>query len=92
MSDEPKDKEENWDFVVSRYREGDVVKGHVAGTIKGGLLVDIGVKVFLPASQVDTRKPANIAELVGREIDCMILTIDESRRNIVVSRRKAIER
>ena len=91
MSDEPKDKEHNWNFVGSRYRDGDVVKGRVAGTIKGGLLVDIGVNVFLPTSQVDIRRPANFAELVGRDIECVILKIDESTRNIVVSRREAIE-
>jgi small subunit ribosomal protein S1 len=48
MSDEPTGNEENWNFVVSRFREGDVVKGRVAGAVRGGLLVDIGVKVFLP--------------------------------------------
>ena len=46
-----------WEMVISKYHEGDVVKGKVTRKIKGGLLVDIGVNVFLPASQVDIRRP-----------------------------------
>ena len=80
-----------WEMVSSRYHEGDVVKGKVTRKIKGGLLVDIGVNVFLPASQVDIRRPSDIADYIDQEIECMILKIDESRRNIVVSRRKLIE-
>jgi small subunit ribosomal protein S1 len=69
-----------------------VVTGNVTRKIKGGLLVDIsGVNVFLPASQVDIRRPADIGDYVGREIKCIVLKIDEARRNIVVSRRALIE-
>lgn len=80
-----------WENVIAKYHEGDVVEGLVSRKIKGGLLVDIGVNVFLPASQVDIRRPADIQEFVGENVKCMILKIDESRRNIVVSRRKLIE-
>src|SRR5438105_2392742 len=80
-----------WEMVISKYHEGDVVSGRVTKKIKGGLLVDIGVNVFLPASQVDIRRPSDIADYIDQEIQCMILKIDESRRNIVVSRRKLIE-
>jgi small subunit ribosomal protein S1 len=80
-----------WENVISKHHEGDVVKGRVTKKIKGGLLVDIGVNVFLPASQVDIRRPSDIADYIDREIECMILKIDEGRRNIVVSRRKLIE-
>ena len=80
-----------WEMVISKHREGDVVSGAVTKKIKGGLLVDIGVNVFLPASQVDIRRPADIGDYIGQTIDCMILKIDEGRRNIVVSRRKLIE-
>src|SRR5215831_10681115 len=80
-----------WEMVISKHHEGDVVKGKVTRKIKGGLLVDIGVNVFLPASQVDIRRPSDIADYIDQEIECMILKIDESRRNIVVSRRKLIE-
>ncbi|MBE3134628.1 MAG: S1 RNA-binding domain-containing protein, partial [Acidobacteria bacterium] len=54
-------------------------------------LVDIGVPVFLPASQVDIRRPADVSHYIGQEISCKILKIDADRRNIVVSRRRLIE-
>jgi small subunit ribosomal protein S1 len=82
---------EQWMGVMSNVHEGDVVTGTVIRKIKGGLLVDIGVNVFLPASQVDIRRPHDIGEYIGKEIKCMVLKIDEERRNIVVSRRSLIE-
>jgi small subunit ribosomal protein S1 len=72
-------------------KEGDVVEGMVTRKIKGGLLVDIGVPVFLPASQVDVRRPGEIGDYIGRKIRAEILKIDLERRNIVISRRKLIE-
>src|SRR5258708_35929491 len=72
-------------------KEGDPVSGKVTKKIKGGLLVDIGVPVFLPASQVDIRRPGEISDWINRNIDAVILKIDEERRNIVISRRKMIE-
>jgi small subunit ribosomal protein S1 len=86
------DREIVWRDLMKTKREGDVVKGLVTRKIKGGLLVDIGVPVFLPASQVDIRRPPDIGVYLGREVECEILKIDEERRNIVVSRRKLIER
>ncbi|WP_406695881.1 30S ribosomal protein S1 [Singulisphaera sp. Ch08] len=80
-----------WERVVSKHREGDVVTGKVTRKIKGGLLVDIGINAFLPASQVDIRRPPDIADYLDREVRCVILSIDEDRRNIVVSRRSLIE-
>jgi small subunit ribosomal protein S1 len=84
-------KIEAWMKVMETVHEGDVVKGEVTRKIKGGLLVDIGVNVFLPASQVDIRRPADIGNFIGQEIECLVLKIDEARRNIVVSRRSLIE-
>ena len=80
-----------WEKVMSTVAEGDVVTGIVGRKIKGGLLVDIGVNVFLPASQVDIRRPADIGDYIGKPIECKVLKIDEARRNIVVSRRSLIE-
>ena len=80
-----------WETVLETKKEGDVVKGRVVRRIKGGLLVDIGVPVFLPASQVDIRKPGDISRFIGKSVDCKILKIDIEGRNIVVSRRKLIE-
>jgi small subunit ribosomal protein S1 len=81
----------NWKRIVESTHEGDTVKGRVLRKIKGGLLVDIGVPVFLPASQVDIRRPADVGEYIGHEIEAKILKIDTERRNIVISRRKLIE-
>jgi small subunit ribosomal protein S1 len=75
----------NWNAITETTKEGDIVKGKVMRKIKGGLLVDIGVPVFLPASQVDIRRPGDIGEYIGREIEAKILKIDMERRNIVIS-------
>jgi len=91
LSKRKADRIRNWERVVARYDEGDVVTGTVMRKIKGGLLVDIGVPVFLPASQVDIRRPGEIADYIGRHLTCKILKVDEDRRNIVVSRRQLIE-
>jgi small subunit ribosomal protein S1 len=81
----------NWRRIVDSCNEGDRVKGRVLRKIKGGLLVDIGVPVFLPASQVDIRRPADVGDLIDQTIEAKILRIDKERRNIVISRRKLIE-
>ncbi|VTU00753.1 30s ribosomal protein s1 : 30S ribosomal protein S1 OS=Isosphaera pallida (strain ATCC 43644 / DSM 9630 / IS1B) GN=Isop_1182 PE=3 SV=1: S1: S1: S1: S1: S1: S1 [Gemmataceae bacterium] len=84
-------RQKEWNAILAKHKEGDVVSGRVLKKIKGGLLVNIGVNVFLPASQVDIRRPQSIDEYLDRTIECVILKIDEQRRNIVVSRRKLIE-
>jgi small subunit ribosomal protein S1 len=91
LSKRKADRRREWEKIISTHKEGDIVKGQVIRKIKGGLLLNIGVNVFLPASQVDIRRPNDIAEYIGSEIECMILKIDEARRNIVVSRRRLIE-
>jgi small subunit ribosomal protein S1 len=78
--------------MMKTIKEGQVVTGTCLRKIKGGLLVDIGVNVFLPASQVDIRRPHDIGEYIGRVVQCEVLKIDEARRNIVVSRRSLIEK
>ncbi|MFN5661139.1 MAG: 30S ribosomal protein S1, partial [Planctomyces sp.] len=85
------DRQINWQRLVDTTREGDVIEGKVTRKIKGGLLVDIGVPAFLPASQVDVRRPAEIGDYIGRTVRASVLKIDLERRNIVVSRRKLIE-
>ena len=80
-----------WQRIVDTTKEGDVVEGMVTKAIKGGLLVDIGVPVFLPSSQVDIRRTGDGKEFIGRKIRAEIIKVDLERRNIVVSRRKLIE-
>ncbi len=101
LSKRKADRQRDWNWVVSRHNEGDTITGMVVRKIKGGLLVNIGehlstsgnrgVNVFLPASQVDIRRPPDIGEFVGKPMECMILKVDDARKNIVVSRRRLIE-
>ncbi|MCB9951898.1 MAG: 30S ribosomal protein S1 [Planctomycetaceae bacterium] len=101
LSKRKADRQRDWNWVVEHYGEGDKIVGLVVRKIKGGLLVNIGeapspsgnrgVNVFLPASQVDIRRPPDIGEFVGGDLECMILKIDDARKNIVVSRRRLIE-
>ena len=81
-----------WEKIIGEISEGQVVTGTVIRKIKGGLLVDIGVNVFLPGSQVDIRRPGDIGDFIGRVIQAEVLKIDDTRRNIVISRRSLIER
>ena len=80
-----------WNQVLGNNKEGDRVRGKVIRKIKGGLLVDIGVPVFLPASQVDLRRAPDVGEYIGQEVEAEIIKIDIERKNIVVSRRKVME-
>jgi small subunit ribosomal protein S1 len=91
LSKRKADRIRNWNHVIQTFKEGDVVKGKATRKIKGGLLIDIGVPVFLPASQISIRRTGDIQEFLGRDMECKIIKIDESRMNIVVSRRRLIE-
>ena len=91
LSKRKADRIRGWETIINTKKEGDVVSGKVIRRIKGGLLVDIGVPVFLPASQVDIRRPGDISRFVGKEVECRILKIDVESRNIIISRRKLIE-
>jgi len=91
LSKRKADRQIAWQRIVDTTKEEDVVEGTVMRKIKGGLLVDIGVPVFLPASQVDIRRPHNLDEFIGRKVRAEILKIDTERRNIVISRRKLVE-
>ncbi len=91
LSKRKADRIRGWERVIERYKEGDIITGRVTRKIKGGLLVDMGVPIFLPASQIDVKPPGDISQYIGQEVTCKILKIDEERQNIVVSRRKLIE-
>ena len=91
LSKRKADRIRGWERIITEHKEGDKVVGNVLRKIKGGLLVDIGVPVFLPASQVSIRRTGDIGELIGQDIESKIIKIDESRRNIVISRRMLME-
>lgn len=81
--------------VTALYAEGDAIDCLVVREMRGGLLVDVGLveplHAFLPSSQIDVVRPLDRAAYVGTSIRCVILRIDLSRRNIVVSRRRLLE-
>jgi small subunit ribosomal protein S1 len=91
LSKRKADRIRGWQRIIETHKEGDTVRGRVLKKIKGGLLVDIGVPVFLPASQVAIRRTNDIGEFIGKDIEARIIKIDEPRMNIVISRRKLIE-
>ncbi len=91
LSKRKADRIRGWENIIKTHKEGDNVKGAVLRKIKGGLLVDIGVPVFLPASQVNIRRAGDIGDWIGKDIEARIIKIDEERMNIVISRRKLIE-
>ncbi|MBN2375927.1 MAG: 30S ribosomal protein S1 [Sedimentisphaerales bacterium] len=91
LSKRKADRIRGWERIIENYNEGDTIKGKVTRRIKGGLLVDVGVPVFLPASQVDIRRPGDISQFIGNDLEAKILKIDQERRNIVISRRKLLE-
>ncbi|MCA9243730.1 MAG: 30S ribosomal protein S1 [Phycisphaerales bacterium] len=85
------DRMRAWNRIAESAQEGDIVEGRITREIKGGLLVDIGVPVFMPASQLDIRRPAKLDSYIGKKIEAKILRVDTDRRNIVISRRKLLE-
>ncbi|MCH2135089.1 MAG: 30S ribosomal protein S1 [Phycisphaerales bacterium] len=92
LSKRKADRIRGWERILETCAEGEIIEGRGMRKIKGGLLVDIGVPVFLPASQVDVRRPSDLSEFIGRTIRAEVIKIDRERRNIVISRRKVIER
>ncbi len=91
LSKRTADRVKAWESLIASHREGDIVKGRVTRKLKSGLLVDIGIQVFMPASQVDIRRVNDLGEFMGRDVEGVIIKIDAERRNIVISRRKLIE-
>ncbi|MGQ9705785.1 MAG: 30S ribosomal protein S1 [bacterium] len=79
-----------WDEVRRAYESNTTVKGKIIGCIKGGLTVDIGVKAFLPTSQLDLQPVQNINDLIGKTFSFKVVKLNRKRRNIVLSRKAAI--
>lgn len=80
-----------WDNLEKAYREQLLVSGFVLGRIKGGLSVDVGVKAFMPASQIDVRPVHNPEIFIGQHIPVKIVKLNRRRGNVVVSRKLAVE-
>lgn len=80
-----------WDEVEKAFNDQSVIRGHVVERTKGGLIVDVGARAFLPGSQADIRPLRNLDSLIGQEIACKIIKLNKSRNNLVVSRKAALE-
>ncbi|NQT82424.1 30S ribosomal protein S1, partial [bacterium] len=84
-------RQKKWDETILRSKEGDVVRGKITRKVRGGVIVDIGMDAFLPASQIDIRHVSSIDEYIGRDLEYKIIKINTDRKNIVLSRRELLE-
>ena len=91
LSREKAEKMKIWDEVEKAYADRRVVIGHVIERIKGGLAVDIGVRAFLPGSQIDVRPVRNLDALKGQELRMRVIKVNKKRGNIVLSRKALLE-
>jgi small subunit ribosomal protein S1 len=91
LSKEKADKIKVWDVITRAYEKGSPVEGRVVEVVKGGLAVDVGVKAFLPGSQVDLRPVKNLASMVGQQIRARVIKFNRRRGNVVLSRRVVLE-
>jgi small subunit ribosomal protein S1 len=91
LSREKAEFKKNWERILTICNEGGVINGKVKAVVKGGLLVNIGVEAFLPASQIDITTPKNLQQYVGNNYDFKVVKINQERQNIVLSRRELIE-
>src|SRR5262249_31810356 len=92
LSKEKADALKIWDRLQEVVDKGGVIEGVILSKVKGGLSVDIGVKAFLPASQIDTRPPGNLDKLIGKRFKFKILKLNKRKGNIIVSRRSLVEK
>ena len=91
LSKEKAEKVRIWEDVEQAYNEETIIDGRVIERIKGGLAVDIGVRAFLPGSQIDVRPVKNLDSLRGQEIQCRVIKLNRKRGNIVLSRKLVLE-
>ncbi len=91
LSKEKADKMKIWEDLEQVYKDEAVVEGRVLSRIKGGMMVDIGVKAFLPGSQIDLHPVRDLDSLVGKTFQLKIIKINHRRGNVVVSRRVLLE-
>ncbi|MDP2913028.1 MAG: 30S ribosomal protein S1 [Candidatus Omnitrophota bacterium] len=91
LSKQKAERAVGWDMVISRYNEGDMVEGKVSKKVKGGFMVNIGVEAFLPASLAALRNFGNVNQMIGQVFSFKIVKINKPRKNIVVSRKDALQ-
>src|SRR5205814_9566041 len=82
---------QSWNKIVGVFEGVGLIKGKVKSVVKGGLMVNIGVEAFLPASQIDVVPPKDLQQFVGNTYDFKIVKLNDDRKNVVLSRREVIE-
>jgi small subunit ribosomal protein S1 len=92
LSKEKADKLKVWDEISAACEKDELIEGTVVARVKGGLSVDIGVKAFLPGSQVDLRPVRNLDKLIGQKFKFKVIKFNKRRGNIVLSRRVLLEK
>ena len=83
--------EKAWRRIEAAAESGEPVEGNVIEVVKGGLILDLGVRGFLPASLVDIRRVHNLDEFLGQKLECKVIELNRSRNNVVLSRRAVLE-
>ena len=83
--------EQNFDRVENIFKNNETIEGEVIECVKGGLIVDIGLRGFLPASLIDVRKTRELISYIGEKCACKIIEVDRNRNNVVLSRKAIIE-
>jgi small subunit ribosomal protein S1 len=83
--------EQAWGDVEGKKERDEVVTGTVIEVVKGGLIVDIGLRGFLPASLVEMRRVRDLTPYLGQQVECRIIELDKNRNNVVLSRRAFLE-
>ncbi len=91
LSKEKANKIKLWDELVTKYDSEEIIEGTIIAKAKGGLTVDIGLKAFLPGSQIDLRPIRNLEKLIGEVFQMRIIKMNKKRGNIVLSRRALLE-
>ncbi len=91
LSKQKAERAVGWEMVISRYNEGDMVDGKVTKKVKGGFMVNIGVEAFLPASLAGLRNFGALNQMIGQAFPFKIVKINKARKNIVVSRKDAMQ-
>ena len=83
--------QKTWEEMETSFRDQKTLTGNVIERVKGGLVVDIGLRAFLPGSQAEVRPLRDLESLIGQEIACRVVKVDKKRNNVVVSRKAALE-
>lgn len=91
LSKQKADEEEAWNRLEENMQEGQIIKGNVREVVKGGLLVDVGVRAFLPASLVERGYVEDLSKYLNMEIEAKVIELNRARRKVILSRKAVLE-